>query len=146
MSIIDTQEISEFTIKNDKKNIININDKKIFKTPKKGIIKDKFNDIEKIRIKTIKEGEGTGKKINEIVNICYELKLLNGKLIENRETPFIFTLGQKKVIEGLEIGVKGMKKGEIREIIVPSKFGHKNEKVGKIPANSVLCFIVHLLN
>jgi FKBP-type peptidyl-prolyl cis-trans isomerase FkpA len=42
-------------------------------------------------------------------------------------------------------GIVGMMKGETRLIVIPSELGYGGEKVGEIPANSVLVFEVTLV-
>lgn len=60
-------------------------------------------------------------------------------------TPYTFTVGEGKVIEGLEKGVVGMKAGGERVIVVPHTMAYGNSKVGVIPARSALVFTVELL-
>jgi peptidylprolyl isomerase len=63
-----------------------------------------------------------------------------------RQQPFSFTLGQHEVIPGWEEGVKGMRVGGRRELIVPSALAYGSRGAPPvIPPNAPLVFVVDLL-
>ncbi len=62
-----------------------------------------------------------------------------------RGTPFIFTVGDGKVIEGWEKGLVGMKVGGQRILVIPGSMAYGNMQVGAIPPNATLVFAVELL-
>ncbi len=62
-----------------------------------------------------------------------------------RGTPFIFTVGGGKVIEGWEKGLIGMKVGGQRILVIPGSMAYGNMQVGAIPPNATLVFAVELL-
>lgn len=47
-------------------------------------------------------------------------------------------------IPGWEIGVQGMRVGEVRKLVVPSRLGYGEDGFGQVPPNSVLVFLVSL--
>ena len=47
-------------------------------------------------------------------------------------------------IAGWELGVQGMRVGEVRRLVVPSRLGYGEEGFGQVPPNSVLVFQVSL--
>lgn len=65
----------------------------------------------------------------------------------DRNSPFEFTIGQRRVIAGWEQGVAGMAVGGKRTLIIPPQLGYGDRNVGGglIPANSILLFEIDLL-
>jgi peptidylprolyl isomerase len=64
----------------------------------------------------------------------------------NRGQPFEFPLGGKRVIAGWDLGVKGMKVGGRRKLVIPPHLGYGNRGSGSaIKPGETLIFIVDLL-
>ena len=61
-------------------------------------------------------------------------------------SPFSFQLGAGQVIQGWDEGVKGMKIGGKRTLIVPASMGYGDNGAGPIPPNATLIFDVELLD
>ena len=80
------------------------------------------------------------------VTVHYEGRLINGSVFDSsysRDQPATFPLGD--VIQGWQIGVPMMRKGEIWHFAIPAALGYGERNSGRIPAGSTLLFKVELL-
>ncbi|AZZ36342.1 peptidylprolyl isomerase [Bdellovibrio sp. qaytius] len=59
--------------------------------------------------------------------------------------PFQFVIGSKRVIQGWDQGLLGMKEGGKRTLFVPSHLGYGEREKPKIPPYSNLIFEIELL-
>ena len=100
-----------------------------------------------------KVGTGQEAKTKSTVKVDYTGYLYEkgarGKKFDSskdRNKPFVFTIGEGKVIKGWEQGVKGMKVGGKRELIIPPGLGYGPRGFGGvIPPNATLNFEIELL-
>ena len=107
-------------------------------------------ESEELKMTIVKSGTGDAvSRDGDILSVHYTGYLLDGTKFDSsvdRGTPFMFTLGIGQVIPGWEIGMKGMKVGEVRKIVIPGKFAYGERGVpGVIPGNATLVFDVELL-
>jgi FKBP-type peptidyl-prolyl cis-trans isomerase len=108
---------------------------------------------QELKIEILKEGSGEEAKTGNTVTVNYTGMLTNGTKFDSsvdpafgHVEPFPFTLGENRVIQGWELGVKGMKVGEKRKLTIPAELGYGDRAIGNmIPANSTLIFEVELL-
>lgn len=97
-----------------------------------------------INIEDLRLGTGdTVVQVGQRVNVQYALKRSNGYSVDssaqNDGVPFIFTVGDPNgAIQGLDQGIRGMRVGGIRRIIIPPKLaytqGVEDGKPGPIPS------------
>jgi FKBP-type peptidyl-prolyl cis-trans isomerase FkpA len=78
-------------------------------------------------------------------------KQMHGKLFDTsipRGEPLDFVLGAGRVIKGWDQGIKGMKVGGKRTLIIPSElaYGSRPSPGSNIPPNSALIFDVELVD
>lgn len=108
------------------------------------------NMTQNLKVEVLKQGTGEEAKNGDKVSVHYTGWLENGTKFDSsvdKGTPFEFTLGAGQVIQGWDLGVAGMKVGEIRKLTIPSNLAYGAQQVGGvIPPNSTLIFNVELLN
>ncbi len=98
---------------------------------------------------TTKEGAGASAKDGDLLAVHYTGYLADGTKFDSsvdRGSPFEFTLGTGMVIQGWDIGVRGMKVGEARRLVIPAKYAYGEQGFpGVIPENATLTFDVELV-
>ena len=93
-------------------------------------------------------GSGAEARAGQNVSVHYTGWLTTGQKFDSsrdRNQPFDFTLGKGMVIKGWDQGVKGMKVGEKRKLVIPSPMAYGPQGRPGIPPNSTLVFDVELL-
>src|SRR5262245_50991431 len=98
----------------------------------------------KLEIKDVVVGTGQEAKDGDKVNVHYVGTLTDGKEFDaskqHGDTPFSFELGKGRVIKGWDEGVKGMKVGGKRTLVIPPHLGYgpRGTPGGPIPPNATL--------
>ena len=104
-----------------------------------------------LTIRDLVVGDGLEAKPGRVVQVHYVgVTFESGREFDtswDRGQTFKFAVGGGKVIKGWDRGVRGMKVGGRREIIVPPRLGYGNQSPSPlIPAGSTLVFVVDLLS
>ena len=76
------------------------------------------------------------------VNMQWVLRKSNGYFVDSSEVqngvPFIFTVGDKTAIAGLDEGIRGMRQGGVRRLLIPPSLayvdGLEDGRQGPLPA------------
>lgn len=98
----------------------------------------------------LKEGQGPAAKVGDKISVHYTGVLEDGKKFDSsrdRDQPIQFVLGKGEVIKGWDLGIVGMKKGEMRRLLIPYSlaYGEKGYP-GIIPSKATLLFDVELVD
>jgi peptidylprolyl isomerase len=96
-----------------------------------------------------KEGEGPEVKAGDSVSVHYTGTLKDGKKFDSsrdRNQPFQFQVGAKRVIAGWDEGLQGMKVGGKRKLIIPYELAYgRAGRPPVIPPEAELTFEIELL-
>jgi FKBP-type peptidyl-prolyl cis-trans isomerase len=100
-----------------------------------------------VYVRDIEEGQGATAAPGREVTIGYILYLPDGRELERSvptEPPVRFTLGERHVIRGWDVGLRGMRAGGTRLLVVPARLAYGSEGTDKVPAHAVLVFVISL--
>ncbi|MFE4690461.1 FKBP-type peptidyl-prolyl cis-trans isomerase [Streptomyces sp. NPDC056749] len=103
-----------------------------------------------LTVRDLVVGDGPEAQPGRVVQLHYVgVTFASGREFDSsweQNRPFKFAVGGGRVIKGLDRGVRGMKVGGRREIIVPPRLGYgKQSPSALLPAGSTLIFVVDLL-
>ncbi len=95
----------------------------------------------------IEVGSGPPAMPGREVRMTYIAYLPDGTEVDRTppgRPPLAFTLGNGTVIRGWDLGVRGMKVGGTRQLVIPPRLAYGARSVGRIPPNATLVFVVRL--
>ncbi len=90
----------------------------------------------------IRVGQGALAEQGDQATVGYELYLTSGQLVE--EGQFTFVLDGSEAIPGFDEGVRGMRVGGLRKLVIPPALGYGNVARAGVPAGSILIFDVEM--
>jgi peptidylprolyl isomerase len=100
--------------------------------------------------KIVRKGFGSMPAPGSKVSVIYKGMLLDGTVFDQSAlsgSPFSFTIGQEEVIDGWDLVISTMRKGEKRMIIIPPELAYGAQSIGDvIPPNSFLVFEIELVS
>lgn len=106
---------------------------------------------EELTVRDLVVGDGPEAKPGRVVRVHYVgVTFASGKEFDaswDRGEPFKFAVGGGRVIKGWDRGIRGMRVGGRREIVVPPRLGYgKQSPSPLIPPGSTLVFVVDLIS
>ena len=118
-----------------------------FSCSNNGSVKKMVNGL---LIEDLVVGDGAEAKDYNKVVVNYTGKLEDGSVFDSSlnpgRSPFTFTLGAGSVIKGWDQGLKDMKVGGKRKLIIPPELAYGENGAGSaVPPNATLIFEVELL-
>lgn len=100
-------------------------------------------------VKDLVVGTGTVASAGYTARVSYTGWLINGVKFDTSEGKlpgyFEFLMNAGQVINGWEEGVRGMKAGGKRQLVVPPELGYGTSGSGAIPGNAILVFEISLI-
>jgi peptidylprolyl isomerase len=91
-------------------------------------------------------GTGVTLAAGDTARVYYTVSLSTGAAIDARQppsfTPWAFVIGDGSLIPGFDEGVRGMKVGGRRQLIIPPQLAYGTQSYGPIPGNSILVMVV----
>jgi hypothetical protein len=117
-------------------------------SPSLGIVEDSLRKVGRgVWVRDIQHGTGEPVDTGDVVSVHYVGQLANGETFDASDRrPFTFTLGNDQVIAGWEDGVRGMRVGGRRQLVIPPHLGYGATGAGRIPPDAVLVFDVTLVD
>jgi len=107
-------------------------------------------NVTELKITDLTVGDGATAEPGKRVTVHFRGTLTDGTEFDasrNHGSPFTFSLGGGEVISGWDEGVKGMKVGGKRKLVIPPHMGYGERGAGNvIPPNATLVFEVELLD
>jgi FKBP-type peptidyl-prolyl cis-trans isomerase len=100
-----------------------------------------------VQVDVFAEGEGEPAVRGEWLAVHYLVEI-DGKPLDGSHDgkPLRIKLHESSdVIEGLHLGVEGMRVGERRRVVVPPKLGYRGKKLAGVPPDANLVFFVELI-
>lgn len=115
-----------------------------------GKLKDQLTTTESgLKYMVIEPGNGPATQNGQKVTVNYYGTLTDGTMFDNSfksGQPFIFPLGQGRVIRGWDEGVALLKSGDHAVFFIPSELGYgKTGSGARIPGDSELIFYIEVL-
>lgn len=100
-------------------------------------------------IRDLQTGSGSPVSFGDQLRVRYRVSLADGTIVDDvgpMDTPFEFRVGNNAVVDGWDEGVRGMRPGGRRQLVIPARLGYGMRAHGNIPGNSILVVVVELLS
>ncbi len=103
-----------------------------------------------VKYEDLVAGTGPAAEVGQMLEVDYDGMFFDGSMFDSsrkRGRTFTFRLGANQVIPGWEEGLKGMKVGGKRRLIIPSSSAYGERGVpGMIPPGATLTFVIDLVS
>lgn len=115
--------------------------------PALGIVEDSLRMVGRgVYLRDVQVGNGEPVDSTSEISLHFVGMLTNGKIFTATSAqPFRFRMGTGQVIDGWEDGLRGMRVGGRRQLVIPPFLGYGGEAYGEIPADATLVFDITLV-
>ena len=100
-------------------------------------------------VRDLTVGDGAAVQTGQLVSVFYKGWLADGRSFDQRqppEPPFRFTLGERGLIAGWNLGMQGMRVGGVRQMVIPPSLGYgRTGSPPAIPGDAILVFEVSVV-
>jgi FKBP-type peptidyl-prolyl cis-trans isomerase len=100
-----------------------------------------------VYVRDIETGTGAIAAPGREVTVGYIVYLPDGTEVERSDPagpPTRFVIGGRQAIRGWDTGMRGMRVGGTRLLVVPARLAYGSEGTDKVPPHSVLVFVMSL--
>lgn len=104
--------------------------------------------LDGLQITDTQVGKGPIAEEGDVVTVIYKGTLNDGTVFDEStpsKPPIAFKIGSGEVIPGWDKGLRGMRVGGKRTLVIPPDMGYGDQANGVIPASSTLNFTTELL-
>jgi len=94
----------------------------------------------------VEVGGGTLADAGRTVQVAYVVRLADGREVDRADTdrPLRFRVGDESMVAAFDSGVRGMRVGGTRQLVVPPRLAYGARGAGPVPPNAVLVMMVRL--
>jgi FKBP-type peptidyl-prolyl cis-trans isomerase len=96
--------------------------------------------------KDVEVGTGAMADGGRTVAVAYVVRLVDGREVDRmeRDRPLRFRVGDESMVAAFDAGVRGMREGGTRQLVVPPRLAYGARGAGPVPPNAVLVMMVRL--
>jgi FKBP-type peptidyl-prolyl cis-trans isomerase FkpA len=96
--------------------------------------------------KDIEVGTGAEADAGRTVAVDYVVRLADGREVDRMDSdrPLRFRVGDETMVDAFDSGVRGMRVGGTRQLVVPPRLAYGARGAGPVPPNAVLVMMVRL--
>ncbi len=103
-----------------------------------------------VKVRDVEAGSGPEAREGNVVRVHYDMRLPDGSVVlDTRRSSdgHIFRIGDGTVIPGMDLAVRGMRRGGVREaeMMPAAHYGRHGYANGRVPENTTLHFTIEML-
>ena len=94
----------------------------------------------------LRVGDGREAQVGRPLRVDYVVRLVDGRIVDRSDPrqPLSLTLGRRETIPAFELGLRGMREGGMRQLVVPPELAYGARGTDAVPPNATLVMLVQL--